>query len=39
MFKPKIRNHKNTIIDIIKNNQKPIMSAIQLKDFYKKVLN
>ncbi len=39
MFKPKAKNHKNTIIDCIKNNQKPIMSSVQLKVFYQEILN
>jgi hypothetical protein len=38
MFKLKPRNQKNLIVDIVRYNEKPIMSASQLRDFYEKVL-
>lgn len=38
MFKLKTRSQKNLIVDIVRYNEKPIMSASQLKEFYEKVL-
>jgi hypothetical protein len=38
MFKLKARSQKNLIVDIVRYNEKPIMSASQLCDFYEKVL-
>lgn len=31
MFKLKIKGQKNSIVDIVRSNEKPIMSASQLK--------
>lgn len=34
MFKLKFRSQKNLIVDIVRYNEKPIMSASQLCEFY-----
>lgn len=38
MFKLKVRNAKNLIVDVVRYNEKALMSASQLKEFYEKVL-
>ena len=37
-FKPKVRSNKVSIIDVVRYNEAPIMSASQLRDFYERVL-
>ena len=37
-FKLKPRSNKNLIVDIVRHNDKPIMSAYQLQEFHTKVL-